>query len=683
MPEFKVEAPFQPSGDQPEAIRALVEGIERGDRAQTLLGVTGSGKTATMAWAIEQVRKPTLVLSHNKTLAAQLCGEFKEFFPNNAVEYFVSYFDYYQPEAYIPSSDTYIEKDSSINEEIERLRHSATQSLLTRRDTIIVASVSCIFGLGSPSDYIEMSLNLRRGQEYDRDKLLRKLVDMQYTRNDLAMVRGTFRVRGDVLEFVAVDDEIITRLDFFGDQIDHITRVNQVTGEMLDDQDELTIFPAKHFITPEQKLLRAVGSIEAELEERLVYFKREGKLLEAQRLELRTRNDVEMLRELGYCNGIENYSRHLTGRAPGQTPFCLLDFFPDDWMLFIDESHVTLPQVHGMYQGDRSRKEALVEYGFRLPSAIDNRPLTFEEFDKHLNQVVYVSATPSEYERKHSTQVVEQLIRPTGLVDPKVEVRPTKGQVDDLMDEVRKRAQSSERVLVTTLTKKMAEDLTDYLIEMNVRARYLHSEIDTLERISILRDLRLGEFDCLVGINLLREGLDLPEVSLVAILDADKEGYLRSETSLIQTIGRAARHVSGTVLMYADNITQSMERAINETERRRVRQLAYNEEHHIDPKSILKSVRDILSSVGASEETRKRAAGKTLQDVPRDVLIATIGKLEKEMRAAAARLEFEKAAALRDELWELRKQLPDGGDPALSRKAPRVFGEALREAALF
>jgi excinuclease ABC subunit B len=683
MPEFKVEAPFKPSGDQPAAIEAIATGIERGDRAQTLLGVTGSGKTATMAWAIERARKPTLVLSHNKTLAAQLCGEFKEFFPNDAVEYFVSYFDYYQPEAYIASSDTYIEKDSSINEEIERLRHSATQSLLTRRDTIIVASVSCIFGLGSPSDYIEMSLNLRRGQDYDRDKLLRKLVDMQYTRNDIAMVRGTFRVRGDVLEFVAVDDEIITRLDFFGDQIDHITRVNQVTGEMLDDLSELTIFPAKHFITPEEKLKRAVGSIEAELEERLAYFNREGKLLEAQRLELRTRNDIEMLRELGYCNGIENYSRHLTGRAPGQTPFCLLDFFPDDWLLVVDESHVTLPQVHGMYQGDRTRKEALVEYGFRLPSAIDNRPLTFEEFEKHINQVVYVSATPGEYERKRSTQVVEQIIRPTGLVDPKIEVRPTKGQVDDLMEEVRKRAQSGERVLVTTLTKKMAEDLTDYLIEMGVRARYLHSEIDTLERITILRDLRLGEFDVLVGINLLREGLDLPEVSLVAILDADKEGYLRSETSLIQTIGRAARHVSGTVLMYADNVTQSMERAINETERRRERQIAYNVEHNIDPKSILKAVRDILSSVGATDDTRARVAGRQLKEVPRDVLLATIEKLEKEMRAAAGRLEFEKAAALRDELWELRKQLPDGGDSALSRKAPRVFGQSVREAALF
>jgi excinuclease ABC subunit B len=452
---------------------------------------------------------------------------------------------------------------------------------------------------------------------------------------------------------------------------------------MLDDLDELMIFPAKHFITPEEKLKRAIASIEAELEERLAYLKTENKLLEAQRLELRTRNDVEMLRELGYCNGIENYSRHLTGRAPGQTPFCLLDFFPDDWLLFVDESHVTLPQVHGMYQGDRTRKEALVEYGFRLPSAIDNRPLTFEEFDKHINQVVYVSATPGEYEKRRATQLVEQIIRPTGLVDPKVEVRPTKGQVDDLMEEVRKRAEAGERVLVTTLTKKMAEDLTDYLIEMGVRARYLHSEIDTLERIAILRDLRLGEFDCLVGINLLREGLDLPEVSLVAILDADKEGYLRSETSLIQTIGRAARHVSGTVLMYADNVTQSMERAINETERRRAKQLAYNEEHHIDPKSILKSVRDILSTVGATDDGKRRSASRQLKEVPRDVLLATIEKLEKEMKAAAARLEFEKAAALRDELWELRKQLPDGGDPALSRKAPTVFGQALREAALF
>jgi len=683
MPKFKVEAPFRPSGDQPAAIDALALGLERGDRAHTLLGVTGSGKTATMAWTIERAQKPTLILSHNKTLAAQLCGEFKEFFPNNAVEYFVSYFDYYQPEAYIPSSDTYIEKDSSINEEIERLRHSATQSLLTRPDTIIVASVSCIFGLGSPSDYMEMSLRLRRGEQFDRDKLLRKLVDMQYTRNDLAMVRGTFRVRGDVLEYVAVDDEIVTRIDFFGDQIEHITRVNQVTGEMLDDLGDITIFPAKHFITPEEKLRRALVSIEAELDERLAFLKRENKLLEAQRLEMRTRNDLEMLRELGYCNGIENYSRHLTGRAPGQTPFCLLDFFPDDWLLFVDESHVTLPQVHGMYAGDRSRKEALIEYGFRLPSAIDNRPLTFEEFDKHINQVVYVSATPGTYERKHASQVVEQIIRPTGLVDPKIEVRPTKGQVDDLMEEVRLRAQAGERVLVTTLTKKMAEDLTDYLIEMGVRARYLHSEIETLERIAILRDLRLGEFDCLVGINLLREGLDLPEVSLVAILDADKEGYLRSEVSLIQTIGRAARNISGTVLMYADNVTQSMERAINETDRRRTRQLAYNAEHHIDPQSIRKAVRDILAAALSNDDERKRTRAGKLKDVPRDVLLATCVKLEKEMRAAAQRLEFEKAAALRDELWELRKQLPDGGDPALSRKAPNVFGEKLREAALF
>jgi excinuclease ABC subunit B len=682
MPKFEVVSPFVPAGDQPAAIAALAGGVLRGDRAQTLLGVTGSGKTATMAWTIEKVQKPTLVLCHNKTLAAQLCSEFKEFFPKNAVEYFVSYFDYYQPEAYIPSSDTYIEKDSSINDEIERLRHSATQSLLTRRDTLIVASVSCIFGLGSPSDYMEMSLTLRRGQEYDRDKLLRKLVDMQYTRNDIALIRGTFRVRGDVLEYVAVDDEIITRLDFFGDEIEQITRVNQITGELIEDMDEVMIFPAKHFITPEEKLRRAVASIEAELEERLAYFRSNGKLLEAQRLEMRTRNDLEMLREFGYCNGIENYSRHLTGRAPGQTPFCLLDFFPDDWMVFVDESHVTLPQVQGMYHGDRSRKEILVEFGFRLPSALDNRPLTFDEFDKHVKQIVYVSATPGSYETKHSTQTVEQIIRPTGLVDPKVVVRPTKGQVDDLMEEIRRRAEAHERVLVTTLTKKMAEDLTDYLIEMDVRAKYLHSEIETLERIAILRDLRLGNFDCLVGINLLREGLDLPEVSLVAILDADKEGYLRSETSLIQTIGRAARHVSGTVLMYADNVTHSMERAINETERRRVKQIAYNAEHHIDPQSIRKSVRDILADATASAE-QKGKGSKALRDVPRDVLVATIHKLEKEMKEAASRLEFEKAAALRDELWELRKQLPDAGDSSLSRKAPKVFGQALREAALF
>jgi excinuclease ABC subunit B len=682
VPKFEVVSPFSPSGDQPEAIAALAEGIKRGDRAQTLLGVTGSGKTATMAWAVEAVQKPTLVLSHNKTLAAQLCGEFKEFFPKNAVEYFVSYFDYYQPEAYIASSDTYIEKDSSINDEIERLRHSATQSLLTRPDTIIVASVSCIFGLGSPSDYMEMSLALRRGQEFDRDKLLRKLVDMQYTRNDIAMVRGTFRVRGDVLEYVAVDDEVVTRLDFFGDQLESITRINQVTGELIEELDELTIFPAKHFITPEEKLRRACVSIEEELVDRVAFFKREGRLLEAQRIEMRTRNDLESLRELGYCNGIENYSRHLTGRAPGQTPFCLLDFFPDDWLLFVDESHVTLPQVHGMYQGDRSRKEALVEYGFRLPSALDNRPLTFDEFDKHLNQVVYVSATPGKYEREHATQIVEQIIRPTGLVDPQIVRRPTAGQVDDLMEEVRKRAASGERTLVTTLTKKMAEDLTDYLIEADVKARYLHSEIETLERIAILRDLRLGEFDCLVGINLLREGLDLPEVSLVAILDADKEGYLRSETSLIQTIGRAARHVSGMVLMYADNVTASMERAINETERRRARQLAYNAEHNIDPQSIRKSVRDILSSVYADRE-RHAAGKKALREVPRDVLMATITKLDREMREAASKLEFEKAAALRDELWELRKQLPDGGDIRLSKKAPNIFGQKVREAALF
>src|ERR1700686_2902437 len=661
MPKFKVEAPFRPSGDQPAAIDALALGLERGDRAHTLLGVTGSGKTATMAWTIERAQKPTLILSHNKTLAAQLCGEFKEFFPNNAVEYFVSYFDYYQPEAYIPSSDTYIEKDSSINEEIERLRHSATQSLLTRPDTIIVASVSCIFGLGSPSDYMEMSLRLRRGEQFDRDKLLRKLVDMQYTRNDLAMVRGTFRVRGDVLEYVAVDDEIVTRIDFFGDQIEHITRVNQVTGEMLDDLGDITIFPAKHFITPEEKLRRALVSIEAELDERLAFLKRENKLLEAQRLEMRTRNDLEMLRELGYCNGIENYSRHLTGRAPGQTPFCLLDFFPDDWLLFVDESHVTLPQVHGMYAGDRSRKEALIEYGFRLPSAIDNRPLTFEEFDKHINQVVYVSATPGTYERKHASQVVEQIIRPTGLVDPKIEVRPTKGQVDDLMEEVRLRAQAGERVLVTTLTKKMAEDLTDYLIEMGVRARYLHSEIETLERIAILRDLRLGEFDCLVGINLLREGLDLPEVSLVAILDADKEGYLRSEQALIQTVGRAARHEEGRVIMYADHITGSMNQAISETNRRRGKQLAYNKENNITPESIVKSVDMELARLVEADYVTVPVDDAALDAATANVrstaqLAQLLSQLESLEREAAKKLEFEKAAQLRDRIRNLKQR---------------------------
>ncbi len=675
---FELVSPYALAGDQPAATAALAVGVQRGDRAQTLLGVTGSGKTLAMARVVELVQKPTLVLCHNKTLAAQLCAEFREFFPRNAVEYFVSYFDYYQPEAYIPHTDTYIEKDSSINDEIERLRHSATQSLLTRRDTLIVASVSCIYGLGSPADYIEMSLSLALGDHFDRDVFLRRLVDMQYRRNDLNLVRGTFRVRGDTLEFVGVDEELVHRIEFFGDEIEAINVVNLLTGEYVESKDRLTIFPAKHFITPDEKLRRAVLSIEAELEERLRALRGENKLLEVQRLEQRTRYDLDMLREVGYCNGVENYSRHLTGREPGSTPSCLLDFFPKDWLLFVDESHVALPQVHGMYAGDRSRKEVLVEHGFRLPSALDNRPLTFDEFSAHLNQVIYVSATPATYEISKSAQVVEMIIRPTGLVDPEVEVRPTLHQVDDLMAAIRERTARGERVLVTTLTKKMAEDLTDFLIENGLRVRYLHSEIETLERIAILRDLRNGVFDVLVGINLLREGLDLPEVSLVGILDADKEGYLRSGTSLIQTIGRAARNVEGKVIMYADLVTESMARAIGETRRRRERQLGFNEEHGIEPRSIRKQVRDILDLVSHAAEPSE---ARKLRDehLPREVASAMAAEVERKMKEAAANLEFEKAAALRDELIELRRGL--GGNESLlfSGKAPKIFDRALAE----
>jgi excinuclease ABC subunit B len=676
MPKFELVSPYQLAGDQPAATAALASGVARGDHAQTLLGVTGSGKTMAMARVVEMVQKPTLVLCHNKTLAAQLCAEFRDFLPHNAVEYFVSYFDYYQPEAYIAHTDTYIAKDSSINDEIERLRHSATQSLLTRPDTLIVASVSCIYGLGSPADYMELSADIKIGDTIDRDDFLRKLIGMQYRRNDLNLVRGTFRVRGDTLEFVGVEEELVHRIEFFGDEIEAINVVNNMTGEYVESKDELKIFPAKHYITPEEKLGRAIEAIEIELLDRLKFFKDSGKLLEAQRLEQRTRYDLDMLREVGYCNGVENYSRHLSGREEGSTPFCLLDFFPKDWLLFVDESHVTIPQVGGMYGGDRSRKLSLVEHGFRLPSALDNRPLTADEFQQHLNQVVYVSATPANFEISRSQQVVEMVIRPTGLVDPEVEVRPTRHQVDDLMDEIRKRTEKDERVLVTTLTKKMAEDLTDYLLENGLKVRYLHSEIETLERIAILRDLRKGEFDVLVGINLLREGLDLPEVSLVGILDADKEGYLRSGTALIQTIGRAARNVEGKVIMYADVMTESMARALGETKRRRERQVAYNLEHGIEPKSIRKEVRDILALVSASTNA---ATGLKGEKLPREVAMAMSNDIERKMREAAANLEFEKAAALRDELIELRRQVGGNESVLFQGKAPKIFQHALRE----
>jgi excinuclease ABC subunit B len=676
MPKFQLVSPYALAGDQPVATDALARGVLEGDHAQTLLGVTGSGKTMAMARVVELVQKPTLVLCHNKTLAAQLCAEFRDFLPHNAVEYFVSYFDYYQPEAYIAHTDTYIAKDSSINDEIERLRHSATQSLLTRPDTLIVASVSCIYGLGSPADYMELSADIKIGDTIDRDDFLRKLIGMQYRRNDLNLVRGTFRVRGDTLEFVGVEEELVHRIEFFGDEIEAINVVNILTGEYVESVDELKIFPAKHYITPEEKLHRAIDAIEEELVDRLKFFKDSGKLLEAQRLEQRTRYDLDMLREVGYCNGVENYSRHLSGREAGSTPFCLLDFFPKDWLLFVDESHVSIPQVGGMYGGDRSRKLSLVEHGFRLPSALDNRPLTADEFQAHINQVIYVSATPSTYEMSKSTHVVEMVIRPTGLVDPEVEVRPTRHQVDDLMDEIRKRTEKDERVLVTTLTKKMAEDLTDYLVENGIRVRYLHSEVETLERIAILRDLRKGEFDVLVGINLLREGLDLPEVSLVGILDADKEGYLRSGTALIQTIGRAARNVEGKVIMYADVVTESMARALGETKRRRERQVAYNLEHGIEPKSIRKEVRDILALVSASSVA---ATGLKGEKLPREVAMAMSNDIERKMREAAANLEFEKAAALRDELIELRKQVGGNESVLFQGKAPKIFQHALRE----
>jgi excinuclease ABC subunit B len=665
---FRLVADYQPTGDQPQAIERLTEGIERGDRYQTLLGVTGSGKTFTIANVIARTGRPTLVLAHNKTLAAQLCSELKEFFPENAVEYFVSYYDYYQPEAYIPRSDTYIAKDADINEEIDKLRHAATRALFTRRDVIIVASVSCIYGLGAPDSYEEFILNFKVGQPFRRTDAIRKMVEMQYERNDQSVVRGKFRLRGDSLTILPSYDELAVRIDFFGDEVERIVELDPLTGEIVAEKDEVAIFPAKHFVTSREQQIDAIRSIEAELADQLEWLRSQGKILEAARLEERTHYDIESLRETGYCAGIENYSRHLQAREPGSTPWCLLDYFPDDWLLVVDESHITLPQVQGQYFGDRRRKETLVEFGFRLPSAMDNRPLTFEEFDQHINQCIFVSATPGDYELERSTQVVEQVIRPTGLLDPVIEVRPTRNQIDDLMDEVRLTVDRGQRVLVTTLTKKMAEDLADYLQEMGVKTHYLHSEVETLDRVEILRDLRLGVYDVVVGINLLREGLDLPEVSLVCILDADKEGYLRSNRSLIQTIGRAARHIDGRVIMYADTVTASMQRAIDETYRRRAIQEQYNREHGIEAKGIYKAIRDITDHVrmAAAEEATPYDASVPA-GLGKDGMLRMVKELESEMKKAARALEFEKAAALRDRIVELRREL--AGDDEEQLKA--------------
>ena len=675
---FEVVAPFEPAGDQPRAIEALAEGVAEGHRFQTLLGITGSGKSATIAWTIEQAQRPTLVLAPNKSLAAQLANELRELFPHNRVEYFVSYYDYYQPEAYMPASDTYIEKDSSVNDEIDRLRHSATSALLTRRDTIVVASVSAIYGLGSPEEYETQLLVLHRGATYDQRSILRRLVDMQYERNDMNLTRGRFRVRGDTIEIHRAYDETAVRVELFGDEVDRITVVDPLTGERLETLDDLVVFPATHYATSAERMEKAIARIEVELAKRLAHFETEGKLLEAQRLQMRTSYDLEMMAELGYCNGIENYSGPIDGRSPGESPYTLLDYFPSDFLMVIDESHVAVPQLHGQYEGDRSRKETLIEHGFRLPSAADNRPLRFDEVMSRLNQVIFMSATPGDYELQVSEQVVEQIVRPTGLVDPEVVVKPTKGQIDDLHELIGRRVEQGQRVLVTTLTKKMAEDLTDYLLELGLRVRYLHSEVDTVRRIEILRDLRLGEFDVLVGINLLREGLDLPEVSLVAILDADKEGFLRSETSLIQTIGRAARNVDGQVIMYADEVTDSMRRAISETNRRRGLQQAHNEAHGIDPTTIRKAVTDILAMIrpdrdsapvpdadvggergGGLAEARRRREGPDLGDLPDAELERLIRTLDEEMHEAAADLRFEYAARLRDEIKDLRRELAE------------------------
>ena len=654
MPQFQIVSDFEATGDQPQAVDQIIDGIDRGMVHQSLMGVTGSGKTFTMANVVERVQRPTLVIAHNKTLAAQLATEFKEFFPDNAVEYFVSYYNYYQPEAYVPRSDLYIEKDADINEELDKLRHAATRALLTRRDVLIVASVSCIFGLGSPEEYQGFMAHVQRGEIRSPGRLARQLIDMQYERNDFDLARGRFRIRGDTLEILPAYDTIGVRIEFWGDEVERIVELDPLTGEVLAERNDVDIYPAKHFVTSEEKLKEAIGSIEGELDEQLKILNRQGKLLEAQRLEQRTRYDIEMMRETGYCAGVENYSRHLAAREPGSTPYTLMDYFPEDYLLFIDESHMTLPQIRGMYNGDRARKEVLVEYGFRLPSALDNRPLNFGEFEQFVNHAVYVSATPGPYEFEHSQQMVEQVIRPTGLTDPIIDVKPTDGQIDDLLYQIKLRVDSGERCIVTTLTKRMSEELADYLREMGVRTHYLHSEIDTLERSEILRDLRLGVYDVIVGINLLREGLDLPEVSLVAILDADKEGYLRSTTSLVQTIGRASRHVDGRVIMYADRVTDSMKRAIDETERRREIQRVYNLEHGITPQSIQKTIHDITERVRAVAETRATYAVDSA-DMPRDDIMRLIKDLESQMKTAAKSLEFEKAALLRDQITDLRK----------------------------
>ena len=659
MNEFKLKAPYEPTGDQPQAIAELVKGFKEGNQCQTLLGVTGSGKTFTMANVIQQLQKPTLVIAHNKTLAAQLYGEFKEMFPENAVEYFVSYYDYYQPEAYVPSTDTYIAKDSAINEEIDKLRLSATAALSERKDVIIVSSVSCIYGIGSPKDYQNMMISLRPGMEKDRDEVLRSLIDMQYDRNDMDFHRGTFRVRGDVVEIIpAYESDVAIRVEFFGDEIDRITEVDVLTGEIRRELNHIALYPASHYVVPMERILEASKAIEKEMEEQVAYFKSEDKLLEAQRISERTNFDLEMMKETGFCSGIENYSRHLAGLKPGEPPYTLMDYFGDDYLIMIDESHITVPQIRGMYFGDQSRKSTLVDYGFRLPSAKDNRPLNFEEFEERIDQVLFVSATPGQYEKDHELLRAEQIIRPTGLLDPYVEVRPVEGQIDDLVGEVNKEVEKHNKILVTTLTKRMAEELTDYMKDLGIRVKYLHSDIDTLERSEIIRDMRLDAFDVLVGINLLREGLDIPEISLVAILDADKEGFLRSETSLIQTIGRAARNAEGHVIMYADVITDSMRRAIDETLRRRELQEAYNKEHGITPRTIKKAVRDLISISKEVAKTQKKLE-KDMESMSRKELEELIGKVQKQMKAAAADLNFEMAAELRDQMIELKKNLEE------------------------